>query len=323
MKRIITIVALIPLLFIIGCGQGGSEAGNPPSSRIVTGNLTSTASSSSSLSLLKYHTDPQSDTESNNLSDTCEADLVIAFDSAGGFTQASANADCSFDLSLETDKAYEVNFFLNDEFVAYLVMMNNDGDFDSPIMFVSEGDESINLGRITIIDFMAFPENQPASQNDRDRDGTFDFDDDDDDNDGRRDRDERDCDLDGFRDDFDDFFSEDFDCEGGDDTGPEILNVNPWDGEEFVPLDELVMVLFSCELNSDTVNATNFKVEDSLGNAITCNYLIDIDIAICEHDADPFLDNTEYTATISGVKCSDDQTLPIVSWSWNTGADTI
>jgi len=301
-------------VFFISCtgtlSLGGSEAGNPPTSsnRSVLGNVTATSNSSTSFLTANAA--------------GCEADLVIAFDSTGGMTEAEAGSDCSFDLNLATGKAYEIEFYLNNEFVAYLVMMNDDSILETQVMIVSPDDDSINLGHITIIDFQAFPENQPATQNDIDDDGIFDFDDEDDDGDGRFDNEEEDCDLDGFLDDFDDFFSDGFNCADGDDFAPEVIDVVPWNDEEFVPLDQEVLVLFSCDIDFTTVNSSTFQIKDPLNNTTSCTYDIDgNDLIICNHDGDPFDNDTEYTATINGVKCLDGQTIPTIAWSWNTGAD--
>lgn len=313
MKKSIYILFILPLLFL-ACGNlGGSEAGNPPSSnRNVIGNLTSTASTSTS---------SFSRSTLRASSDNCEADLVIAYDSTGDFVEAEAESDCSFDLDLVAGKGYEVEFYLNSIFVADLVFNNDDSSFESPVMIISGGEDAINLGQITFVGFQAFPEFEPATQNDQDGDGVFDFEDEDDNGDGTFDVDESDCDLDGFIDDFDDFFSDGFNCDDDDDSAvPEVLDINPWDRDSYVPLDELVMALFSCDINFDTVSTSSFKITDPLNNTISCNYSLDGgDVVVCEHDSDLFADDTEYTLTISGILCEDETIIPSVSITWNTG----
>jgi len=193
-------VVLFASLALYACGgssnsaNGGSEFGNP--SRGLIGTVT-TASALTKSAI------------------TCPADSVIATDSLAATTEASIGSDCSFDMSLETGKAYILSFLEGGSFVATMIVNNGAVLGEGNVFFLSDGPSDVDLGDITFEGDAARPENEPAEQCDRDGDGDSDFDDDDDDDDGVNDEDESDCDDDEFEDDEDDEDS----CDGEDDSG--------------------------------------------------------------------------------------------------------
>lgn len=172
---------LLCLCFLVGslsCGSspgseqlvGGSEAGNPPGYRDLMGVVPS--ASTSTLALKQATT-----------SFVCQADTVVATDLTGLETPQPILDDCSFELTLAIDKAYSLHFNSSGSLLAEMVFDNN-GGLPASLMWVSEAETAIDLGQIIFKEGLAYPENQPASQNDRDGDGVNDFEDTDDDGDG-------------------------------------------------------------------------------------------------------------------------------------------
>lgn len=317
MKHLLNI--FVPLILCLGLSfcssvnQGGSEAGNPPTSiRTVKGNVSATETTSSSL--VKYH--------AHDVGNTCLADTLVAVDSSANEFETTVDAACNFSINLTINRAYELNFFLNEEFVAFMLFQNDSNAIITPVMILSASEDDMDLGVITFNNFECTPENEPASQNDQDLDGTFDFDDSDDDDDGTMDDDESDCDLDGFLDQFDDEFNENFDCDGEDDENiPDILDIYPWNGDEYIDLLGEVLMLFSCIIDPDTINASTFVITDPDDNQISCDYVANVfdNIIGCFHDSDPYIFDQTYTATVSGLECEDGTPVPDLSWTWFTG----
>lgn len=296
------------IVFFLACGgaTGGSEFGNPD--RAITGTLVEGSST-----LLKVTTT------------SCPADTAEATDSLGAKSTASVESNCSFRLPLATGNGYMISFSLNDQFVALLTVDNGIATFNSSTVFLSIGDTDVDLGTITIVGGVATPSNQPSEQSDRDGDGIDDFDDSDDDNDGISDEDEEDCDLDGFIDDDDEDEAE---CEdgssgggggsgGGSGSSAIILEVEPDNNQNFVSLNDEVEARFSCDIDPATVTASTFTVTSD-SDSISCNFEVSNDEVDCEHGDDDFQSNTNYTATINGVKCEDGTSITTQSWSWTT-----
>lgn len=311
MKKIITICFLF-LLPIFGCGsnQGGTEAGNPPT--IPTRNVVGTVSSNSTSSLTK------------TASDDCAIDKVIATDSQAQTTQATLEDDCFFTLSLAANKAYSLGFVEGDEFVATMIFNNSSTSITSSTFIISEGEQDIDLGIITIDGSLAVPQNEPSTQNDQDEDGISDFDDEDDDGDGVEDDFEEDCDFDGYYDDYDD---EDEECEGdeeeeesedGEET-PEVLEVYPNDGDTDIEIDEDIEVRFGCEVNEDSLTSETFIVESETGEQIECTFHTENSgsIVVCEHEED-FQLLAEYTVTLENIECANEEVIATTSWSFTT-----
>ncbi len=299
---------LIAIVLYSGCGggsaEGGTEFGNP--TRVVQGVVVEEGES-----FLKKQT-----TDSD-----CPADTVIATDSSAQTTIVAIDeSDCFFDMELTADKGYVISFVLNDEFVATLIVQKNSSSLRSHVVFIAEAEIVMDLGDITIIDNEAFPENEPYTQNDQDDDGIDDFSDEDDEGDGVSDDEEEDCDLDGFLDYFD---FDNSDCESDEDEGDEedefIVEVTPFNEEDFVSLDEAVSVLFSCEVDQESVTDESFIVEAD-DDLIECQFeFTDSDeVVTCGHDDQAFLPDTTYTATIDGVTCEDGTELEAASWQWTT-----
>ncbi len=172
---------------------GGTEIGNPPIStqRYIVGSFSDEVSEPT---LIKY-------TETID----CPADLVRATSTESITFEAEMTIDCSFILTVDIDTIYFLQFLLGEEVVATLEVDNNSLVLLSPNFIVSASDGPMDLGTITIEGTFAYPQNQPATENDQDGDGINDFDDDDDDGDGVADDD---SDGDSFEDDVDNCVSD-------------------------------------------------------------------------------------------------------------------
>jgi hypothetical protein len=271
---------LIVLPFAISlssCGggaEGGSEFGNP--TRAVIGTLVSDGTLASNNALSKI---AGLFIHSAYAAQGCPADQVIATDSRAQTTAVEIADDCSFDLELSTDKAYSVSFTSGDTFVATLIVNNSPNTLRSTVFFVSEDAADLDLGVVTISDNEAIPENEPAEQNDQDEDDVDDYDDEDDDGDGVEDEGEEDCDLDDYEDDYD----EDDPCEeeDEDDSIAEILEVIPNHEEEYVALDEIVVVRFDCAVDESSVTDETFRVESD-EDVIDCEFAFSDEDSVVE-----------------------------------------
>lgn len=317
------LVVLMVLMALFQCGGssslGGSEAGNPPTStttRLVVG---TTDVSSTGSALIKYQT----------IGTTCGADQVIATNSSAETEIANISSDCSFELELEINKSYAFSFMLSNQFVASMIFNNGGSSLISNTFYLSSGNDSVNLGSILLGNSSSVqPETEPSSQCDADGDGVNDFEDSDDDDDGIDDDEELDCDFDGFLDDYDDDESEcedSSDSESGSDSESEtdsntgttearIYEVLPKNNSENVSLSDDVEFRTSCEVDESTVTATSFTVVDSEENSIECSFEVDEDQVECQHE--DFTESETYTASVSGIKCNDGQTIPSLTWSW-------
>ena len=130
----------------------------------------------------------------------CVASEVFSYDVVGNIVSAQVEDDCSFFMEVTIDKLW--GMLLRTNRFDIKVQFQNGAYFDeSDYYYVSAGDETIELGLVTINNITAFPQNQPAQQNDRDNDGINDYDDNDDDDDNILDTAENDCDEDGIIDD--------------------------------------------------------------------------------------------------------------------------
>lgn len=316
MKNFFNMILMVILGFILskcggGSAQGGSEFGNP-TTRSLVGTVVS--SGSSNISALKASTEG-----------SCPADQAVATSSNGETTLASVQtADCSFDLDLVTGKSYAISFSLEDTFVATLIVTNAGSSFTSSVVYIASGSTAINLGQVVILNGEALPENEPLEENDRDEDGQSDFDDSDDDGDGISDDDEADCDLDGFLDDDDEDEAE---CETEDDSDDEqdetsavVREVEPRNNATNIDLDREIRVRLNCEVDETTVNNTSFAIV-ATGDVIECQFEISEDEIRCEHEDQDFLPNTLYTATLTGIACTNDSIVSTTSWSWTTEED--
>lgn len=193
MRKIIYILILLLVITagFVSCGGslGGVEAGNPPdATRQVTGQVASASQSLSNRFLT---------------SSDCPVDGVVAVDTLAQTTSASFDGTCTFTLNLTVNKAYALNFYLDDSFVAAMIFNNGVNQPASSVTIISSGTSAIDLGLITLNGEEATPEYEPAEQNDQDEDGVSDYEDEDDDDDSIEDSGEDDCDSDGIPDDYD------------------------------------------------------------------------------------------------------------------------
>lgn len=185
-------LVLFLALVILSCGSssgtlndsdnnliGGTEVGNPPDLEKVRE--------------IKGQLDGSID---------CIANRVVVKDTSGFERSFPIDKDCGFDFELKTGKAYSLSFYDDDELI--MVLTFHDGHRrNQEYFYLSDGEDTLDLGIIIQSEEMGISSENPASQNDRDRDGINDFEDSDDDNDGVLDEFEEDCDQDGIDDDDD------------------------------------------------------------------------------------------------------------------------
>lgn len=310
-----SIAALLAMTLVAGCGAGGgTEFGNPTedgTTRVVSGEVESGSSANTAKG-------------KNGGGGSCIADTVVAANAKDEETTATIDTDCSFSITLSIGKAYRLSIEKNDAVIGILHFQNYSSLFADVVMAVTSGSGAIALGRLTLSGRHALPAKEPATQTDQDGDGIADLDDDDDDNDGTDDIAEADCDLDGFHDDVDDTNDS---CDSTAATA-RVLRVSPRHDGDFqfrarrVQADEPIRARVSCLLDADSVTATTFRVTAS-NDDMTCVFTVPIPGARieCDHDADPMLADTVYTATMEGVRCLNGETVQTRSWSWKTRAD--
>lgn len=320
------VIALLLIVLQVSCGGGsvgGTEAGNPPSTleRSVIGSVPS-ATQNRVTQLLGV----------SLRADACAADRVIATNVSGDTVMADVSSSCTLQLVLPIDTAYSVSFVKNDAFIASMIFNNNPNTFASSYFVVSAGASPIDFGAIVFVNGVATPAVEPATQNDYDDDGVSDYDDDDDDEDGLSDEHEEDCDLNGLINDYDDPCEDESDGDNGNDEDEEVtatlLEVEPrndrnlTDDEELVSLNETVQARFNCNVDFDSVTAFTFSIV-ATADTIECVYDVSDsgETIRCEHDDDPFLPDTTYTATLDGVTCDGGVPISAVSWSWKTEAE--
>lgn len=311
------------LLFLNQCSSsklGGSEIGNPglnPDSAEVLGIVVSTNNQKkSSLKALK--------------NSQCPADTIVAMNSSLQISIASVQVDCSFRLILTANKAYALSFTLENQFIASMIFNNNNG-FSSSTTFVISSGNRINLGKVTVFDSLAIPENQPARQNDQDGDGINDFDDEDDNNDGRLDIDDPDCDFDGFLDDFDDqdpcdSSSSNTESATIESTSPsfaevpgnQVQSIFPENGAIEVELNQEIQIRIFCPVNLENIDSNNFEVI-GFGDDIMCNFSVSEDGTLITCAPERVLQrNTVYMVAVDDLTCEDGREINPVFWSFRT-----
>lgn len=305
---------------LLSCGSGpsadnlsagGTQAGNPPlpTARTVTGNVAASGSG-------------------NDF--PCVADTAVAGDQEGKTTTAGISpADCSFEISLETGKAYSLSFTSDSEFVGAVSFQSGSGEFPTNFFLVSEGEGPIALGTVTFSGSTGTVQTEPAAQTDEDGDGNPDSADADDNNDGVPDLLQTDCDLDGIPDALDADISS---CAGGGNAGggtdggttAEVLEVFPHNLSGIIPLDTAVVLTASimartgCVLNPNSVTGDTFAITPAIGGRLACAYTFSEDgkTVTCVHGGMEAA--TLYTAVIDGFVCEDGVLVQKSVWTWNT-----
>ncbi len=311
-----------------GCGSGAERAIEEVADAIGAVSEDSTAELTSDVdSTRKLNgTVPRTPSVEGDISASgeCLANAVVAIDAMdGGRVEADVDANCQFSIDLQVDHAYQLFLMKDGEEVATLHMPSNSAEFTNQFLVVAVGVVDIDLGDITIVNNIAFPEHNPNDHGD-----------------GKDDWSDRDCDLDGKPDDFDD----DKQCNDDDDDAcATVLKVKPRNGQENVHLKQKVKAVVSCDIDESTLTSETFKVVAENGEAIDCVFEIKNhggkQVIICQHDASLFLAETRYTATLDGVKCEDrckdddwgegkswprpqcGCEIEPKSWSWTTAKD--
>lgn len=296
------------LVFLISCGDlGGTETGNPSDDlRTVTGTV------------------PASTTTSLNkamLSSGCSADAVQVEDSEETTTTALVESDCTFSVSVSVGTEYILSFLQEEATVGVLRPNAGSALLTLLAMRVSRGSGGIVLGQIAIANFVATPQNEPANQNDQDADGISDLLDDDDDGDGTLDVDEADCDLDGFFDDVDGDISS---CSNNAAT-VRIRQVSPHSDRTFmrparrVSSNRPIRIRAACDIDESSVSSATLQVTAE-NDTVQCalSFSSSGRRVECDHDDDPFMADTIYTATVDGLFCDTGERIESRSWSWKT-----
>lgn len=303
---------LCVLLVFAGCGdgstsmQGGTGAGNPTAFRTVKGVVPANEFQALSISV----------------GDTCVANKVIATNQEGTLISASTDEICAFELELPIQDVYHIKLNLDVEDIAQLEFQNDPKSLPSPVIIISDGDQEIDLGQISIDGHIATPEFEPALQSDQDNDGINDFDDTDDDNDGTPDCEESDSDLDGILDDYD-IDDEYKDVIDGDFRFAKVLQVLPCNGDGIdlgtiaVDRDTIIQIRTNCHIIDNSVNEFSFRVEAE-SESVHCNLVFFNNSKIECHPKQLLTADTLYTVTLQGLQCNDGRFLKTISWSWQT-----
>lgn len=332
MRRWVDMIVVCALL--AGCGGvGGTESGNPDSTRQLTGTVTAPIDSTSSAkaaSVVASDDAAASDVDAEKAFGTsaCVADTVVATaaDAAHTETSVSVNASCQFTLSLVLNQAYTVSLHKNGSFLATLQFTRSATAFEKTSFIMSSGLDAIDLGRVAVLDSLAAAEFEPAEFLDQDGDGTFDFADSDDDNDGTTDDKETDCDLDGVPDDHDGDVTCVLVVSSTTESDPAtIIEVTPTHDESLafeelhVEVDTVIAIRLSCAVDLTTVTDDTIQIVSS-GDSLNCSFMFPGDGTVieCHHSAQPMQADTTYTATFTTVKCSDGRQLPDLVWNWHT-----
>ena len=332
------LISVFFLLALMGCNTpltnslGGTEAGNPPvaTQREVQGRVPAGSSTSgSALSALSLA-----------LTSNCVADTVVATHSEKELVTQAVADDCSFRVLLEVGKAYHITFTLKGVFVGSLLFTSKDPlAFPIPVLIPDVGETSINLGVLTLKEHTFNPEKEPEGKNSQDSSGAA----------GQPDHTsgtpvvggQVDSNFNGVPD------NQETTPTTADQPPPvnnqpinqptekptdagqilaTVLEVLPRNGAGLnkiisaATLDSVVKARFNCEIDPQTINPTNFKVTDLLGNGISCQYVVSApdQVVTCQHANTLFLPLMTYTATLSDVHCVDGRVIPKTSWSWMT-----
>lgn len=298
--HILLVAFLIFTLSSCGGSLGGTEAGNPPTeTRAIIGVVPQR--SSGNLNFLQAESE---------ITVSCLADEVVAIDTLEKETSASIESDCSFSLTVVVDKVYRMEWRLLDNFVAELEVDNGISGLPSTFFLISAGDDPVDLGNLVFEGETAFPENEPAEQNDADSDGQIDFDDDDDDDDGVPDDEEDDCDGDGVPNDYDldnSACTNDADLDGikdGIDNCPSTANADQADSDadgtgdacEDDDGDGVINADDNCPTTSNASQADN----DSDGSGDVCD---------TDDDNDGILDDDDGSGIIGDANCDGSSTV--------------
>lgn len=295
---------------LFACSGSSSSTGG--SSTTGARNLTGNASGSSTPALVNELNQTLSESG-------CLADTIIATTTTGTTSTATLDSNCDFNLELQTGQSYVISFVLDGQFVASLLFDTGISGFGDSVFSVDDSTGDINLGAITFSGNLASSEHNPLEYCDSDDDGIHDFDDDDDDGDDIYDYYESDCDLDGYIDDYDDDS-----CSSSDSN---LVRVKPSEDDDEVDLDKDVKVKTACVIDESTVTAESFAVvSEDESHVVACTYSIHSDESQgdtikCEHDADPFLADTVYTVTLTGITCDDSSALGDGTWSFLTESE--
>ncbi|MBU0504895.1 hypothetical protein KJ708_02785 [bacterium] len=233
MKQLLkNLVLFAGVMGIMACSGAAGTNGTNNATDATARNITGTVADSGSSNLMKLET---ASTESATTE--CFADTVIATNSAAETTTAIVDEACLFSLSLAVGKSYVISFSLEGEFVATLIV---DDETASSFKVSSDG-TTMDLGEISIEDFLAYPEHSPLEYLDEDEDGLSDWDDLDDDNDGIEDEEEDYC-----------YYS------GGVEIEVEIeieIEVESEGGNDFeFDYEEKIKVYYECEDSADEID---------------------------------------------------------------------
>lgn len=315
------------LLAACGATTGGTEVGNPNTTaeRSVTGSVETQSTTSMSVKHASHRGDDHMRTggaQSALATSRCRADLVEAIDSKNTSASSDVGDDCSFTLSLTVGRAYRFRFSHNGTPVAYLRIPRTTQVWGPFVAVVSSGSDPINLGTVSFASGNATPQHELSEQSDQDDDGIPDAEDSDADGNGILDDLEEDCDLDGVPDSVDEDTSA---CAGQSGTVA-VLFVRPSNEVRFERIrpDTAIGAFAACHIDLSSVTADTFRVLAADGTAVPCIYQLKSSdtIVACRHDDTLLALDTEYTALLSGARCTDGRSIRTRSWSWRTSTTT-
>lgn len=259
-----------------------------PDSREITGSLSGSADATGECSL---------------------ADTIAVTSSAGTTTNYEVAADCSFSFSVKVNETNTIAFAKDGSTVATLSVGADLFGEENFSFLVIQGSGAIHLGTLTIANGIATITLQPL-------DASIII----------VTPDTPDCDLDGLPDDLDE---DEATClSQPDPKEPRIFAVLPpndpnAEGKNRVKVDKAIRASANCAIDTATLTADTFKITTKDGiSTLACTLTIKASASgsmsqiRCAHDL--MLANTAYVATIDGVKCTGDISLPKTTWQWAT-----
>jgi len=273
-------------LALSSCGGSGNSGGN---TRALTGTLGSAnklPSSSASTCMMTF------------LDEKIALDgvTVIATATNGTTVTAETNADGSFTLPLTIGQSYVISFSQGNTFLGTLIVsLDENGNFKSRGFKITDGDGDIALGRVICSAGVCTAEINPNCELDDNEDGVVNCKDH-----GFKDR-HPDRDHDGICDD------EQGEDHPEDEDACEVTEIEPFNGELGVAVDEAIEIHFSHAIDIGTLDATSlFLTADADGAVIVTTIARggDSEREIELVPASPLAPLTSYTIHLAGtVQC--------------------
>lgn len=308
MKRYIGFGIVVGFAMALGaCGGGGSPTPSVDS-QPGSGSEVS-ASGQREVSGRLATTDGTSPTTTSGATTACAlADGLTVTNSADATVNYIVAADCSFNFTVNVHEVHHVHFTREAKPVAELAVGPDSFGEGSVNFIVGDGDGTVQLGTVIVA-------NGNATVNVKQDDTII-----------IAKPDTLDCDLDGLPDDLDE---DEATClTQPDPKEPRFFAVLPpndpnAEGKNRVKVDTAIRASANCAIDTTTLTADAFKITTRDGTStLACILTIKASTSgsmsqiQCAHDL--MLANTAYVATIDGVKCAGDVSLPKTTWQWTT-----